>query len=169
MKDAVLRQRTWSDAELRAAGFRRWRPRKRLVMARELQEALTIDSAVGPLRALPGDMLCYRPDDAENAPLAELERWPVRRDVFARNYRPWDEALPPVTSLAALQEAGCRPWYKAGAVWAQRLTEARRVQSPESPQPVTAAAGEWLLIGLAGEPWHMDDAAFHSRYVRAED
>ena len=160
--DEVLRQRDWSEDELRAAGFQFWLPRKRLVMARELRTAQTIVSNAGPLQALPGDMLCYRPDDPTQP--GGGERWPVRRELFERVYRPWDEALPQVAGLEALQQAGCRPWYKVRGVWALGLLAARRVQSLESAQPVTVAAGNWLLIGLAGEPWHMDDAAFHSRY-----
>ena len=160
----VLRQRDWSEDALRAAGFRFWLPRKRLVMARELSAAQTVMSNAGPLQALPGDILCYRPDDPAQS--GEGERWPVRRELFEGVYRPWDEALPQLAGLEALQQAGCRPWYKYRGLWALRLQAARRVQSLESAQPVTVAAGNWLLIGLAGEPWHMDDAAFHSRYHR---
>ncbi len=162
--DEILRQRDWTDTELRAAGFQFWLPRKRLVMARELSAARTVHSVVGPLQANAGDMLCYRPDGQERAQLNELERWPVRRDLFERDYRAWDEALPELAGLDVLQQAGCTPWYKVRGVWAQRLTEAQCVQSLESAQPVSVAAGNWLLIGLSGEPWHMDEAAFGSRY-----
>ena len=165
--DEVLRQRDWSEDELRAAGFRCWLPRKRLVMARELRAAQTVMSNFGPLQALPGDMLCYRPEDPTQPGAGE--RWPVRHELFERVYRPWDEALPQLAGIEALQQAGCRPWYKYRGVWALRLHAARRVQSLESAQPVTVNAGNWLLIGLAGEPWHMDDAAFHSRYHLPEE
>lgn len=160
----TLRQRDWTDAELRAAGYQFWLPRKRLVLARELREAMTVHSAAGPLQARAGDMLCYRPDVQERAQLADLEQWPVRRDLFERDYRPWDEALPQLAGLDALLQAGCRPWHKVRGVWAQRLTEAQCVQSLESARAVSVAAGHWLLIGLSGEPWHMDEAAFRSRY-----
>lgn len=164
--DEVLRQRRWSQEALRAAGFRFWLPRKRLVMARRLEAAMTVMSPVGPLQALAGDMLCYRPDGQARAQIREYEHWPVRQALFERDYRPWDEALPRLAGLEALQRAGCAPWYKYRGVWAQRLGAARRVQSLEGARPQVVAAGQWLLIGLSGEPWHMDEGHFRSRYHR---
>lgn len=168
--DEILRQRDWSEDALRAAGFRLWLPRKRLVMARAAGVARTVRTADGPLQARSGDMLCYRPDEQARARLDEHEHWPVRRELFERNYRPWDEALPDLADLPAFLQAGFSAWYKHRGVQAQRLSARRRVQSLESAQPVQVAAGHWLLIGSAGEPWHMDDAAFRSRYfIPAED
>jgi len=164
--DEVLRQRRWSQEALRAAGFRFWLPRKRLVMARRPGAAMTVMSPVGPLQALAGDMLCYRPDGRPRAEISECEHWPVRQALFERDYRPWDEALPRLAGLEALQRAGCTPWYKYRGVWAQRRGAARRVQSLESARPQVVAAGQGLLIGLAGEPWHMDEGQFRSRYRR---
>lgn len=162
--EEVLQQRDWTDAALRAAGFRFCRPRKRLVMARELGTARTIRTVDGPLQALPGDMLCFRPDGESRAHPDEHEHWPVRRELFGQNYRPWDERLPDLPDLPLFFQSGCAAWYKHRGVWAQRLLARRRIQSLESAQPVTVGAGQWLLIGSAGEPWHMDDEAFRSRY-----
>lgn len=167
--DAILRQRDWSEEALRAAGFRRFQPRKRLVMARELGCARTVRTADGALHARPGDMLCYRPDEQSRAHPDEHEHWPVRRDLFEKNYQPWDEGLPDLADLPLFFQAGCSAWYKQARVWARKLTNRQLIQSLESPSPVLVAAGQWLLIGSAGEPWHMNDAAFHSRYREATD
>lgn len=167
--DAVLRQRDWSEEALRAAGFRHFQPRKRLVMARELGNARTIRTADGALHARPGDMLCYRPDEQTRAHPDEHEHWPVRRELFEKNYRPWDEVLPDLADLPLFFQAGCSAWYKHGGIWAQRLATRQLIQSLESATPVQVAAGQWLLIGSAGEPWHMNDAAFRSRYRAATD
>lgn len=167
--DEVLRQRDWSAEALRAAGFRLYLPRKRLVMAREVGAARTVRSADGPLQARPGDVLCHRPDGHSRGHPDRHEHWPVRRALFERNYRPWDEALPDLPDLPLFLQAGYSAWYKHRGVQAQRLRARRRVQSLESAQPVQVAAGQWLLIGSAGEPWHMDDAAFRSRYFMPEE
>lgn len=166
---AVLRQRDWNEEALRAAGFRHFQPRKRLVMARELGCARAVRTADGALEARPGDMLCYRPDEQARAHPDEHEHWPVRRDLFEQNFRPWDELLPDLADLPLFFQAGCSAWYKHGGVWAQRLARKRLIQSLESAAPVQVAAGQWLLIGSAGEPWHMSDAAFRSRYREATD
>ena len=165
--DAVLRQRDWTVEALGAAGFRHFQPRKRLVMARELGCARTVRTADGALHARPGDMLCYRPDEQARADPESHEHWPVRRDLFEKNYRPWEELLPDLADLALFFQAGCSAWYKHGGVWARKLTSGQHIQSLESAGPVLVAAGQWLLIGSAGEPWHMNDAAFRSRYREA--
>ena len=160
-RNEVLRQRAWSEDALRAAGFRFWLPRKRLVMARRLSAAATVMSSVGPLQAASGDWLCHRPD--------EHEHWLVRQDLFERSYRPWDETLPRLAEIDDLRQAGCTPWYKYRGVWAQQLQAERCIQSLESAEPLRVEVGNWLLVGLAGEPWHMDDTAFRSRYHRPRD
>ncbi len=167
--DAVLRQRDWTEEALRATGFRLFHPRKRLVMARELGCARTVRTADGALQAWPGDMLCYRPDEQTRAHREEHEHWPVRRDLFEKNYRPWDEQLPDLTDLPLFFQAGCSAWYKHSGVWARKLATRQLIQSLESAAPVQVAAGQWLLIGSAGEPWHMNDSAFRSRYREATD
>lgn len=164
MADEVLQQRDWTDEDLLAAGFRFFLPRKRLVMARAMGQARTIRTADGPLQALPGDMLCFRPDGRARARADEHEHWPVRRDLFDQNYQRWDEPLPDLPDLPVFFQSGHTAWYKHRGVWARRLTARRRIQSLESARPVQVRAGQWLLIGSAGEPWHMDDDAFGGRY-----
>ncbi len=168
-EEAVLRQRDWTREALCAAGFRYYQPRKRLVMVRELGSARTVRTADGPLHAWPGDMLCFRPDEQSRAHPDDHEHWPVRRDLFEQNYRHWDEVLPDLADLPVFFQTGCSAWYKHGGVWARRLATRQLIQSLESAAPVQVAAGQWLLIGSAGEPWHMDDAAFRSRYREPGD
>ena len=161
----VLRQRKWTEAELKAEGFQYYPTIKRLVMAKLLFQAKDINIETETITGKVGDFICYEPDTHYHENPDEYEHWPVRRDIFIKNYRPWDEPdWKPGPAEKHLLSLGCQPYYKHLGVWAQRLREARQVQSLESAEPVTIPAGLWLVIGVEGEPYHTDDEEFRSRY-----
>jgi hypothetical protein len=162
----VLKQRDWTEAELKAANFQYYAVRKRLVMAKMLKEAQDIEITLEVLSADEGDIICYNPGSVRLEHLEDYDHWPVRRDLFRENYRPWDEAgwLPNPAEEHLLLN-GCRPFYKVVGVWAQYLTRALYVQSLESPRPVLVPPGRWLCVGVRGEPYHMNDEEFHNRYM----
>jgi hypothetical protein len=166
----ILRQRDWTEQELRAAGFRYYLPVKRLTMARLNGEAKTITTRLETLLASAGDVICYSPGDTRRQSLDEYEHWPVRRDLFMQNYRPWDETdWKPTAAQQDLLDRGCRPFYRAAGIWAKRLRRPLHVQSLESPEPTLIPPGRWLCIGAHGEPYNMDDANFRSRYLVPPD
>lgn len=162
----VLRQQKWTEAELIAADFGLYYPTKRLVMARVLPDAKSIEITLETLAARKGDIICYAPGTIVHQNLDEYEHWPVRRDLFRQTYRQWDEPdWKPNAAESHLMEHGCRPFYKAAGVWAKRLRKSMYVQSLESPEPVLVPPGRWLCIGTEGEPYHMNDENFRTRYI----
>ena len=164
----VLRQRTWNDEQLKKAGFRYYKPVKRLVMARVLQEKRQIDVTLETLVAGAGDIVCYTPGDVVQPRIDDYDHWPVRADLFKATYRPWDETpWKPSPTEVHLMRGGCRPYYKIAGVWALRLARPIYIQSLESPEPVLVPAGRWLVIGSKGEPYHISDEKFRARYVVA--
>lgn len=166
MAAQILRQQEWTDEELRAQGFQYYETIKRLTMAQVIRSTKNIEITLETLVAEAGDVMCYRPADQIMESLDEYEHWPVRRDVFVKNYRPWNEPnWQPTASEKHLMSRGCRPYFKAVGVWARRLRHSVMVQSLESPQPVLVPAGRWLCIGSHGEPYNMNNANFRSRYV----
>ncbi|GAB4571633.1 MAG: hypothetical protein Kow0077_08820 [Anaerolineae bacterium] len=164
----VVRQRTWTEEELQAAGFAYYSRRKELVLARELPAAEApkqVKTAWDTLVAEAGSMLIYRPDSPEaRASLDDYDHWPVDKAIFEQSYAPWDDALPETPAVRQLLAAGCRPYYKRAGCWARRLTAPTAVQSLESPEPVVHPSGAWLCIGVEGEPWVVSDAGFRARY-----
>lgn len=163
----VLRQREWTESDLIAAHFKRYEPRKRLVMAKVLRTSRTIAITMESLLATAGDIICYDPGNGEARPdLDDYDHWPVRKDLFRQNYKQWDEkGWRPNAAEAHLLENGCRPYYKAAGIWARRLRKGLVVQSLESPEPILVPPGRWLCIGTEGEPYHMSDSKFRTRYV----
>jgi hypothetical protein len=162
----VLRQRAWTEAELRAARFRLYQPRKRLVMARVVRQTQRIDISLETLVARSGSVICYDPGDTVQPSLDDYEHWPVQRELFLATYTQWDEVpYQPTPPEAHLMRLGCRPYYKHQGVWAMRLRKPIYVQSMESPQPVLVPAGRWLCIGREGEPYHMSEDSFSERYL----
>jgi hypothetical protein len=162
----VLRQRNWNEDELRAANFKYYPARKRLIMAKVIHEVQDIEITLEVLKAGAGDVICYEPSPSPKASLDDYEHWPVRRDLFRQNYKPWDERnWKPNQAETHLMMNGCRPYYKAVGVWAQRLKTDIYVQSLESPHPVLVPPGRWLCIGAKGEPYNMSDESFNERYV----
>ncbi|MBZ0297311.1 MAG: hypothetical protein K8L99_32425 [Anaerolineae bacterium] len=164
----ILRQRHWTTDELRRVGFRFYHPVKRVVMARVLtaeESPKKIDNTKESLIAKTGDIICYTPGDHAMNSLDDYHQWPVRADLFRKTYRPWDE-IPwkPNAAEADLMLHGCKPFYKFLGVWAMHLRKDVHIQSLESPKPVQVTAGRWLCIGAHGEPYHMSDKDFRSRY-----
>lgn len=162
----VLKQRNWTEEELIAANFQYYPVRKRVVMAKLLKMAEDVELTLEILSAAEGDVMCYTPGDTVRDDLDDYEHWPVQRDLFRQNYRPWNELdwipSPPAKDLMA---RGCRPFYKVVGVWAQCLTRNLYVQSLESPRPALLPPGRWLCIGVQGEPYHMNDREFRDRYL----
>lgn len=162
----VLRQRRWTEAELRRVGFRYYEPQKRVVMARVIQEQQDIELTLEVLTADAGDVICYYGGDEVHDDLDDYEHWPVQRDLFRRNYRPWtDPNWRPNAAERHLMLYGCRPFYKAIGVWALKLRRSIYVESLESQEPVLVPPGRWLCIGTDGEPYHMSDESFRERYL----
>jgi len=170
----VLRQRDWTDDELRAAGFAYLPPRPDwVVMARALPAAeapLTIVTDWDTLVADAGTMICFDATGPAREHRYDFPHWPVRPDHFRDTYVPVDEAnWQPTPTEQRLLALGCRPYRRAVGVWAMRLTEDRLVQSPESPEPVVVPRGAWLLIGAQGAtrgvPYSTDEASLRQRYV----
>lgn len=170
--DDIIRQREWKDEELRAAGFRHYRRKKEVVMARRLppEEApLVIETAWDTLVANAGYMICYDPGDIVWPKLEDYDHWPCEPTIFEHNYRPWDtKNWWPTPPEAQLLKLGCKPYYKVQGVWAQRLAQPVMVQSLESPTPTTVPAGAWLVIGADGDPYSMSERAFTRRYEGVE-
>lgn len=161
----VLRQRSWTESQLQAAGFHYYEPVRNIVMARMIDESQEISATIEILQASSGDIICYRPDGIRHRSIDDYDHWPVKREIFAKTYRRWeDPRWRPNAAEGFLMEHGCLPYYKALGVWALRLPIAIYMQSLESPQPVVVPPGRWLCIGAEGEPYHMSDDSFHERY-----
>lgn len=165
----VLTQRPWTSAELKLVGFKQYPPIKRLVMARVLppgESPKQIDNTHESLIAQAGDLICYTPGDYPQPSIEDYKQWPIRADLFLKNYRSWDEPnWKPTPAEAHLWKSGCRPYYKAANIWAMHLQKPVYIQSLESPEPVLVPAGRWLCIGVEGEPYHMSDESFRARYL----
>ena len=162
----VLRQREWTEDELKAEGFQYFEPAKQLVMARLLVISKDINIKTETITGKIGDVICYKPGTEVKSSLDDYEQWPVRRDIFFKNYKAWDEpGWQPGPVEQHLMDNGCKPYYKSLGVWAQRLHQSRQVQSLESRAPVVIPAGYWLIIGVAGEPYSTPDYNFRSRYI----
>jgi hypothetical protein len=166
----IWRQQKWQDDELRTLHFRPYETRRQLRMARVVEEASTVDTTKEELIAEAGYMLCYTPGTEVRANLVDYDQWPVRFDLFHKNYSPWpQEGWQPNPVEKHLMENGCRPYFKSTPVWARRLQSGVMVESLESKQPVRIPAGRWLVIGIEGEPYHTADAKFRQQYVVPDD
>jgi hypothetical protein len=167
--EAIIRQRNWTEAELREAGFHYYARQKQVVMARVLpadEAPLRIRLSEQERVAIPaGYMICYQAGQKTRRGLREYEHWPCRADIFVDSYRAWDEPhWKPTPAEADLIARGCEPYYKFQGVWAKRVTQPTSVQSIESEGPVIIPIGNWLAIGDLGAPYYMDDASFQARY-----
>ena len=163
----VLRQRRWTEDELRDSKLKYYPPRKQLVMAHVLEIPTEVKATIEILAASKGDIMIYDPGDtAKQATIDDYDHWPVNRDLFRKTYKPWDDvSWQPTEAEAHLIAHGCRPFYKYAGVWALRLTHPVPIQSLESKEPVQVPPGRWLVIGSQGEPYHMSDDKFRSRYI----
>ena len=167
----VLRQRHWTEAELRASKLHYYKPHKQLVMARVLEMPTEVKATIEILAAGKGDIMIYDPGGPEKkAHIDDYDHWPINRELFRKTYKPWDEVTwQPTEAEAHLIAHDCRPFYKFTGVWAMRLTHPVPIQSLESKAPVQVPPGRWLVIGAYGEPYHMSDAKFRSRYVMPDN
>ncbi|HLV35430.1 MAG TPA: hypothetical protein VKY59_09965 [Spirillospora sp.] len=167
----VLRQRHWTEEELRASKLRYYAPGKKLIMARVLDVTMDVKTTIEVLSASKGDIMVYDPEDGKKQPrIEDYDHWPVQRDLFRKTYKPWDEVQwRPNEAEAHLIMHGCRPYYKHTGVWAMRLEQPVWIQSLESPTPVQVPPGRWLVIGSEGEPYHMSDEKFRERYIIPDD
>lgn len=162
----VLRQRQWTEAQLKAGGFRYFEPRKRLVMARVISQVTNVELTLETLMADAGDIICYYPGDKKLSDVSDYEQWPVAKELFKKTYTAWDDgSWRPNPAEADLMEHGCLPYFKSTGVWALRLPISIYVQSLESPEPAVVPRGRWLCIGSQGEPYNMNDEQIHARYV----
>jgi hypothetical protein len=166
VSNQVLRQRTWTEPELRVSGFTYYEPRKRLVMARVVRQSTNIELTLETLMADAGDIVCYDPGTHPRPELDDYDHWPVQRSLFKETYRPWDDpAWRPNPAEAHLMLNNCRPYYKWVGIWALKLPISIYVQSLESPEPAVVPKGRWLCIGSQGEPYNMSDESIRARYL----
>lgn len=163
-------QRNWKEAELSALGFGRYETQREIRMARLVTERDEVDITKEKLDVAAGYMLCYNPGKEARPSLKDYDHWPVRFDLFHKNYKPWPlDNWQPNPAEKHLMENGCKPFYKAAPVWARRLKKSVSLQSLESPKPVEIPPGRWLCVGLEGEPYHMADAKFRTHYIVPEN
>ncbi|MBC8098737.1 MAG: hypothetical protein H7Y11_04800 [Armatimonadetes bacterium] len=167
--EPVIRQRYWTEPELRTQGFNYYPRIKQLVMAGRLQPAqapLKIAYEVEVITAEAGDVLIFDPGTLRHQRMQEYNYWSVKPTIFKQTYRKWDDnAWSPNAPQAHLMQHGCRPYYKQAGVWARLLTKPTPVQSLESHTPVLIPKGMWVAVGSQGEPWHIEDSDFRSRYL----
>jgi hypothetical protein len=164
----IIRQRNWTEKELRDAGFHYYHRKKSLVMARRLPESeapLTIWANREKLTVQAGYMICYNPGKKAHPRLEDYEHWPCAPDIFRSTYKAWDSPWKPRPAEKRLIAHGCKPYYKHTGIWAKRLTEETYIQSMESPKPVLIPAGDWIAIHGAEHPYHMSDKGFRERYT----
>lgn len=170
-KRRVVRQRKWTERELRAEGFRYYPSRKQVTMVRRLppdEAPKVIETPWDTIVAQAGYFIAYQTNEAPGKPLDDYAPRPIEPHIFKETYAPW--RVPhwkPTPTEAYLMKLGCKPFYKTVGVWAKRLTEPTYVQSIESDEPSLSPVGAWLCIGSAGEPWTVTNEWFHRRYVTA--
>lgn len=87
----VLRQRMWTDEQLIRAGFHYYKPIKRVVMAKMLDDHANIETTLETLTADKGDIMIYTPGDELHDSLDDYDHWPVRVDLFRHTYARWDD------------------------------------------------------------------------------
>jgi hypothetical protein len=165
----VIRQKAWTEPELRADGFQYYQRNKAVVMVRQLpRDTSPVHVKVDYETLLVQDnhVMCYGVGDTIQPNLDDYDHWPCELDIFKETYKPWDEPdWWPTPVESDLMSRGCMPYYKFTGVWAKKLTQPTYVQSLESPAPALIPPGQWLVIGAEGAPYHMNDAAFTSRYT----
>ena len=169
----VLKQRVWTEEELRAEGFRQYQRKKTVVLARELRPGEApkrIKTAWDTLVALAGFMICYDVSDGrKHEKLDGYQHWPVEPSIFLKTYRKWDSKTPwkPNPAEQHLLDLGCKPYYKHVGVWAKKLKSPQWLQSREGIEPIMIPVGGWITIGVEGEPTSMTEYEFRKRYQRA--
>jgi hypothetical protein len=170
----VLKQRRWTEEELKAEGFRSYDRKKTVVLARELrpnEAPKRIKTAWDTLVAHAGFMICYDVSDGKkHTALDSYTHWPVEPGIFLKTYRKWDVRTPwkPTAPEKHLLALGCKPYYKHASVWAKKLKTPQWLQSREGIEPILIPSGGWITIGIEGEPTSMTEAEFHERYRLAK-
>ncbi len=171
LSDEVIRQKSWTERELRAMGYDYYERKKEVTLARVLpsEEApLAIKTSKGDtLTAQAGYYICYTPGDTVQDSLADYRHWPVEPEIFKKTYKLWDEPnWQPTETEAHLLAAGCAAYYKAAGIWAKKLTETKYLQSLEHEEAVLVPSGEYIAIGADGEPYSMGEKTLLGRYMR---
>lgn len=165
----VIRQRVWTEAQLKAGGFHYFQRRKQLVMAGRLPVSaapLRIEYDFEHGYAQAGDVIIYEPGSEVHSHWKKYHFWSVKPDIFKATYRPWNEPdWTPTATERDLMRYNCRPYYKAQGAWARQLKTPVFVQSLEHPDPIKVPVGFWVLIGDKGDPWSMSDDDFRKRYL----
>lgn len=169
LSDDVIKQRNWTEKELRANGYVYYMRRKEVTMARELPRSeapLQIRTRSGQtLVAEAGYIICYRAGNNVRPRLLDYEHWPVEPEIFYKSYKPWNEEhWKPTPSERHLMKFGCQPFFKAVGVWAKQLDMNAMLQSKEHAHPVEVQTGDYIAVGVEGEPYSMGSNTFHSRY-----
>jgi hypothetical protein len=167
----IIKQRNWTEPELRDQGFDHYERRKQIIMVRQLPEEEAPKRIIGSsgenLIARAGDMICYDPSDQIRPTLDDYDHWPVKPEIFGKTYREWDPwEWHPSAPEEHLFELGCKPYYKVGEVWAKKLDKPTYIQSLEQPRPELAKQGRYLVIGAKGEPYTIDNRTFLQRYYQ---
>jgi hypothetical protein len=169
LSEDFIRQRNWTDEQLRAMGYEFFDRKKEVTLARQLpkrEAPKTIVTSQGDkLTAMAGYMICYDPGEERRARIDDYEQWPVAPTIFQQTYSVWDEEdWTPNPAEAHLMEYGCKPYYKSGGVWAKKLEEDVYLQSLEHVKPLKIRTGQYVAIGAEGEPYSMGEMTFHQRY-----
>ncbi|MEZ4671370.1 MAG: hypothetical protein R3E39_26000 [Anaerolineae bacterium] len=161
----VLRQRPWSEDQLKRSGFFHYQPVKRMVMAKIVSDMTQVAVTLEVLTANSGDVMLYSLDNTPRATIEDYDHWPVKRHIFMQNYARWDAPdWHPNDIESKFLSEGCLPFYRKQGVWALKLPIGIYVQTLESPEPVVVPKGRWLLIGSEGEPYSQSDEDFYQRY-----
>lgn len=166
-------QREWSDQELIDAGFKYYRRRKRVVLARALpvEEApLKVQYEQDELIATAGYLICFAADRHKKKSLYDYHHWPVAPDHFADSYVELDDPnWKPNSTQKHLISLGCKPYLISSVgVWAKKLDQPQWIQGSEHEKPFEVPKGAWLLLAQQGSargaPYWGTDKAFRSRF-----
>jgi len=171
LPDFVIRQKKWTEDELRAKGYEYFERVKEVTLVRQLpahEAPLKIKTSWGDtLTAKAGYMICYKAGMRVQADREAYEHWPVDPAIFAETYKPWDEDdWKPNPAENHLLQSGCKPYYKMAGVWAKQLDHDAYLQSLEHERPVKVQTGKYVAIGVDGEPYSMGETTLHSRYTQ---
>lgn len=172
MDDDVIRTRYWTESELLTVGCQYYHRKKQMVLAARLPEALApleIHFPLETVTAEAGDVIVFDPGEQRESNLRSYDHWPVKLDIFLEAYGRWDEPWTPNDAQQHLLDHHCKPYYKQIGVWAKLLEKDTYIQSLESVDPQLVPAGFWVAIGSSGEPWHIEDDVFRSRYAVPDD
>ena len=169
LTDEIIQQRHWTKEELIARGYTFYERKKTVVMARKVPadaKPYIITTRQGDrLHVEPNYVMCYHAGETVYEALEDYERWPVAASIFAKSYKTWDEPnWVPTSSEQQLIQLDCRPYYKFAGVWVKRSEGDDRIQSLEHDAPVTVPTGDYIAIGIDGEPYRIGETTLNNRY-----